>query len=326
MIFALANSSRDVSGTRVGRPPGSYVPARQEFLGISNWYLIFEINTLILFVVFWSTAIYRSKKRGKPTPTLIMLATITTLTVWDPMINWCPLVVFDPRALHFNVDWPWINLSPDIEPWFDIIGYCVGFLLPAWALLPLYRAWARRVGPDAWIARKPRTTLILMAIPVCTVWDTLFEATLNRAGVYTYTHVIPWFSLFPGKPWQFPLTEPLLFGLVLVPTAAMMWVDDQGQTWGETFAMRFKIFRGRPNLGAYAVYFAIFSVLYVGLTGVGFGLLRATGVNTEVARPWPYPETAVFDPHGYYENSGEPGPYYVGTFGGWEHRMPNGGK
>ncbi|OCB24402.1 hypothetical protein A5674_22915 [Mycobacterium malmoense] len=295
-------------------------------MGISNWYLIFEINTLILFIAFWATAIYRSKRRGKPTPTLILLAAITTLTMWDPIMNWTPQVAFDPRALHFDVDWPWVNLAPNIEPWFDIIGYSFFFLLPAYIVLRMYRVAVRRVGPDAWITRHPRTTLIVMAIPVCLVWDTVLEATLVRAGIYTYTHVIPWFSLFPGKAWQFPLAETFLFGLVLVPTAAMMWVNDQGQTWGETFAMRFKIFRGRPNLGAYAVYVAVFSVLYVVLTGVGFGLLRATGVNTEVARPWRYPETAVFDPHGYYLNSGEPGPYYVGTWGGWEHRMPNGGR
>ncbi len=34
--------------------------------------------------------------------------------------------------------------------------------------------------------------------------------------------------------------------------------------------------------------------------GLSFGVIRATGIATETAQPWRYPETKVFDPQGYY--------------------------
>jgi hypothetical protein len=35
--YAALDSGRSVVGTRVGRPQGSVLPVRREFLGISNW-------------------------------------------------------------------------------------------------------------------------------------------------------------------------------------------------------------------------------------------------------------------------------------------------
>jgi hypothetical protein len=32
------------------------------------------------------------------------------------------------------------------------------------------------------------------------------------------------------------------------------------------------------------------------------------------------PETSVFDPQGYFQKAGNPGPFYTGTWGGWEPR------
>ena len=70
LAYAALNSSRSVEGTRVGRPAGSFVPSRTEFLGISNWYIYFEIGSLVMFFAVWGTAIVRSRRSGKPTPTL----------------------------------------------------------------------------------------------------------------------------------------------------------------------------------------------------------------------------------------------------------------
>ena len=49
VVYAALNSSRSVEGTRVGRPDGAFVPPRTEFLGISNWYLLFEVGSLVMF-------------------------------------------------------------------------------------------------------------------------------------------------------------------------------------------------------------------------------------------------------------------------------------
>jgi hypothetical protein len=125
------------------------------------------------------------------------------------------------------------------------------------------------------------------------------ESLFVQMGFYTYTQVIPFGSTFAGTPGQFPLIwEAVLFGLVLAPTASLMWTNDRGQTWGETMALRFRVFRDRPHIGAFTMAFAVMGTIYLAY-GLCFGIIRITGAATEVATPWRYPETAVYDPQGY---------------------------
>ncbi|WP_369829668.1 hypothetical protein [Mycobacterium sp. E2479] len=42
-----------------------------------------------------------------------------------------------------------------------------------------------------------------------------------------------------------------------------------------------------------------------------------TEAATAVACPWPYPEAKVYDPQGFYERSGQPGPYFAGLMSTW---------
>ncbi|MFF7944695.1 spirocyclase AveC family protein [Nocardia gamkensis] len=326
LVSAFVTSGRSVEGTRIARPPGSHVPERTEFLGISNWYFYFELLAIVGFIAMWSVSIYQTRKRGKPSPLLIMVATITVVSAWDPLVNWAAYTSYDPRMFHFRIDVPWINLEPTVQPWVAVWAYAGFFLIPAWFTLALYKRLAQRADPNAFLVRRPRLTLLAMSIPICIIFDAVAEALMVRAGIYSYAQVIPFGSIFVGEPWQFPLIwESVLFGLVLAPTAPMMWVNDQNQTWGETFALRFRLFRGRPNLGAFAMSVLVFSVLYVVVYFLCFAAIRVSGISTGVGTPWRFPETAVYDPQGYYEKAGNPGPYYQGTWGGWERRSASGG-
>lgn len=318
IVFAALNSSRGVEGTRVGRPAGSYVPARTEFLGISNWYLIFEVGSLVMFFAVWGSAIVRSRRRGKPTPTLLMISVTTALTWLDPIMNWAPYAAYDPRMFHFNVDWFWFNLAPTVEPWAVIIGYGYFFLIPAWFTLGVYRRIASKARLGSWLVRRPKLAILALSVPICIVWDGVMEAIFVQMGFYTYTQVIPWGSIFNGTPHQFPLIwEAALFGIMLSVAAPLMWVDDTGRTWSETVARRTRMFTKRPYLGAFAIAWAVMSVVYVGY-GLSFGIVRATGIATSTAQHWRYPEAKVFDPQGYYQRHGETGPFMIGTWAGWE--------
>ncbi|OCB30182.1 hypothetical protein A5674_13820 [Mycobacterium malmoense] len=273
-----------------------------------------------------STALYQTRKRGKPSPLLIIVATITVVSVWDPLVNWAGYAAYNPREFHLNVDWPWFNLEPTVQAWVPVWGYASFFLVPAWLTLALYKRLSQRAAPTAFLVRRPRLAILAMSIPISIVFDAVVETLMVRAGIFNYTQVVPFGSIFVGKPWQFPLIwESGLFGSVISLTAPLMWVNDQNQTWGETFALRFKIFRGRPNLGAFAMSVLAFSAVYVVVYFIPMGAIRMSGIATGVGTPWRFPETAVFDPQGYYQHAGNPGPYYVGTWGGWERRSPGGG-
>ena len=63
--------------------------------------------------------------------------------------------------------------------------------------------------------------------------------------------------------------------------------------------------------------FAIINLAYFAY-GAGYALIRNTKAATSVACPWPFPEVKVYDPNGFYEEEGQPGPYFPGIWSGWQ--------
>ena len=45
--------------------------------------------------------------------------------------------------------------------------------------------------------------------------------------------------------------------------------------------------------------------------------MKVTKSATSVACPWPFEEAKVWDPQGFYEEQGQPGPFYPGIWSGW---------
>jgi hypothetical protein len=91
----------------------------------------------------------------------------------------------------------------------------------------------------------------------------------------------------------------------------------------EKLAAKAKLFPKKPVLGTFLVMFAIINVSYFAYGG-WFWAIKASGLATSVACPWPYPEAKVFDPQGYYEENGAKGPYSVGKWSTWQYALPDG--
>jgi hypothetical protein len=122
---------------------------------------------------------------------------------------------------------------------------------------------------------------------------------------------------------------------VMIPAGVLLYRDDSGRTVAEKLAQRIRGFRGREVLGTFAVMFLILNACYFFLYGGSFAIIRGSGAATSVACPWPFPEAKVYDPQGYYEQAGQPGPYSAGIWSGWATGQsgrpdtsppPNGGR
>ena len=98
---------------------------------------------------------------------------------------------------------------------------------------------------------------------------------------------------------------------VMIPAGVLLYRDDTGRTVAEKLAQRARIFPSRPALGMFVVMFVIINIAYFAY-GTGFAIIKWTRTATSVACPWPYPEAKVYDPQGFYEKNGQPGPYSVG--------------
>ena len=73
-----------------------------------------------------------------------------------------------------------------------------------------------------------------------------------------------------------------------------------------------------------AVMFLVINAAYFFLYGGGFAMIRWSHQATSVACPYPFPEAKVYDPNGFYEESGQPGPYFEGIWSGWQSAQPDG--
>jgi hypothetical protein len=321
VFFAIAHNMRpggDLTD-RVRNPNVQGHPRPvQPLFGDTAWMTKMQIGTVvamslvvILFVVMW---------RRHPKHPVLLMALATTAIVWmDPIMNWAPYAVYNPMLWHWPESWPLVSLSPTVEP-LVVFGYVMFYLLPYFPAMYLLRRMQARRPVDAFVWRHPLITMAALIFVIGFVFDAILEIFSIRAGLYIYSQVIPFGSLFAGETYQFPLIwESALVTLVMIPAGVLLHRDDTGKTEAEKLAMRvrWRVFRGRPALATFCVMFAILMAAYT-LYGLGFAVIKWSGTATSVACPWPYPEAKVYDPQGFYAQAGQAGPYSEGRWNGWE--------
>src|SRR5205807_655541 len=110
-----------------------------------------------------------------------------------------------------------------VEP-FIVIGYAtfyVGPFFPAiWCLRRIQAG--RPLGSFVW--RHPLVSLAALILAIGFVFDAGLEMFLVRTQLYIYSQVMPFGSLFTGKPYQFPLIwESTLVTLVMIPAGVLLY-------------------------------------------------------------------------------------------------------
>ena len=318
IIFVAHNARRGAVAARIANPTerGAHSPV-QPLFGWSHWLGLEQVGTIVamavvvsLFAVLW---------RRHPKHPILIMAICCTAIVWqDPIMNWAPFAVYNPQLWHLPETWPLASISPTVEP-FVVIGYVMFYLVPFFPARRVLRAVQRRRPPGSFARRHPLISLALLIYVIGFVFDALLEIVLIRTGMYIYSQVIPFGSLFTGTTYQFPLLwESSLVTTVMIPVGVLLYRDNTGHTVAEKLARRIRRFRVRPALGAFVVMFLLVNAAYLLLYGGGFAVIRASGAATSVACPFPYPEAKVYDPQGLYAQAGQPGPYSAGIWDGWE--------
>ena len=309
---------------RIANPEVTGVPRPVEFR-YGNDFPVYQMQwgTVGMVLVLIAVCV-RAWIRRPGHPYVLMVLAATGIVWQDPIMNWAPYAVYNPQLWHWPEDWPLVRLSPTVEP-FVVIGYAsfyfvVPFFTSSWILGRLQAG----ASADAFVWRRPLVSLGLLLFGVGFVFDAILEIFSVHAGLYIYSQVIPWGSLFAGTTFQFPLIwESALVTVVMIPAGILCHRDDTGRTQAEKLAQRFRWLPDRPALGTFLMMFAILNAAYF-LYGAGFAAIRASGLATAVACPYPYPEAKVYDPQGYYEREGAPGPYFEGHWNRWMTAQPNG--
>ncbi len=310
-----------VTSPRVDNPNNEGVPRPVEFLG-GDWVDVANWGTLVAMVIMVFMCVY--EWRRNPGSPLVLMALASTAIVWqDPIMNWAPYAVYNPELWHFPEDWFYVSLSPSVEP-FIVIGYAMFYFGPYFPAVWVLRKLQSSRPMDAFVWRRPLLSLAGLILVIGFIFDAILEITLVRTGLYIYSQVIPWGSLFAGTTFQFPLIwESVFVTFVMIPAGVLCYRDDTGKTVAEKMTQRLRFLQSKPTLATFLLMFGILNVAYF-MYGTAFGIIRATGIATAVACPYPYPEIKTYDPQGYFEREGDAGPFYGGYWNTWMTAQPEG--
>ena len=305
-------------GSRSGR--SSTGPARvgEPLFGFDGWIYVSEVSAVVVFIVAMTIGLVQSYRQGRATIGLLMVLGATSLYWLDPLANWAPYAVYDPRLMHWPVNWPWANLSTNIEPLFGAFGYVGLYLVPAMISIAVFqRMILPRCSPTSVIRRHPLAWLALVTAAITVVYDAFLEIGQIRAHVYQYSQVPPFGSIFAGTENQFPLLwESGLTAVPLVCASLLWWRDDTGKAGVERLAMRLRPGRPTGSAGLFALIFTILSIGYI-VYLIPLTIIHRAGWASELSQPWRYCESRVYDPNGRWAAAGErdtlagfwPGPY-----------------
>jgi uncharacterized protein DUF5135 len=272
-------------------------------------------GTVVASVLVW--------RRHPGHPAILMILASSTLFWWDPINNWAIGLVYNPNLWHFPRDWPWLNISPVIEPLTSFI-YAPYVLLPYFLAMPILGALQRRSDQGSFAWRHPLISIAVLTFIIGIIWDAAQEILLTRAQFLAYSHVIEFGSIDLGKHSQFPLMmASVLITVVMIPASVLLFRDDTGRSQAEKLAQRLRLHARHPALATFLVMAVVLNIAMISFSST-FWLVRATGAASTVACPWPYPQAKTWDPRGYYQSQGAAGPFTAGKASSWQIAQPEG--
>ncbi|MHB8695172.1 MAG: spirocyclase AveC family protein, partial [Solirubrobacteraceae bacterium] len=257
---------------------------------------------------------YRSWRDGQTHRALIVMLAVTVLSLMDPPANWVTYTVFDPRFLHFDTAWAWINTAPLIEPLPNVPGYPMYYglvgLTAAWLIRKFMATDRARNG---WAGAHPLWAGLGIGFLVGIVWDIPTELFMIRAHMYFYSET--WGPSITIDHEAYPIVWGFFTWSSIALATVMLVPDDRGRSqllasasaWiarrrgrGPAVSVRRELLAGVVILAAgYLLCYAL------------YGTLRVTGTDQPSANNrWPYTETKIYDPYHHWRDKGLPGPYY----------------
>jgi hypothetical protein len=296
---------------RANPNPGSapYPP----FLGFHNWPLIISFMSIPLAVGLVGSLLWLSLRQRRVHWTVVIAFVGLLAGALDPLANWATFAVFDPRMLHFPLTWPYVNISPDLEPALSFLGgYAAYYLLNGLGILAMNdRFIAPLIRPGSWLGRHRLVAAFTGAFVVAIPLNTAVQFLWLRFGIFVYSEAVgP--VLHIGHTYL-PVIMIVYDCFIFAMVATLCVRDEDGDLiLVDRLARRLpprpgraKITTNRRLLVAVSVGLVSFAIPLAVLAG-----LRVGGVSQPAYDKFPYPELKVYDPYGHLEKAGKPGPFY----------------
>ncbi len=316
LVFATATIATIQTGlhgdpTRTNPNPGPapYPP----FLGFDNWPLAVSISSVPMAVGLITALVWLSwRQRRVHWAVIIAFAGLITGAL-DPLANWATFAIFDPRMLHFPLTWPYVNISPNLEPALAFLGgYAAYYLLNGLGFLQLHDRLLdppmRRVN---WLTQHRLVRVFLGATIIAVPINGIIQFTWMRAGIFFYSEAVG--PVVQIGHIHFPLIMAVYDSVIFGMVAVMCVRDGDGDlVLINRIAARLPSRRGRPKI---TLTRQLLISVTVGLVSFALPLavlagLREAGLSRPAFDKNPYPTVNLYDPYGHLDEAGKPGPFH----------------
>src|SRR3954469_13882246 len=180
---------------RIRNPEVSGAPRPAEFpLAFPHVLGIMQI-LLVVSCVVEVTVLVLAWRRYPRHPVLLMAIAVTLLFWLDPFVNWAPYAVYNPQLWHFPEDWPWVSLSPTVEPFIVFFGYITFYLAPYFPAIWILRRIQARRPDDSFVQRHPLLSLAGLIFVIGFVYDAAIEMFLTRTVIVISSPGVPFASV-----------------------------------------------------------------------------------------------------------------------------------
>ena len=299
----------DPTRTNPNPGPAPYPP----FLFFDNWPLAVAISSIPMAVGLVATLVWLSHRQRKVHWAVVIAFAGLITGALDPLANWATFAIFDPRMLHFPLSWPYVNISPNLEPALSFLGgYAAYYLLNGLGFLQLHNRFIDPlVRRSSWFTRHRLISVFigagLVAIPI----NGLIQFTWMRAGIFFYTEAVG--PVLQIGHIHFPLIMAVYDSFIFAMVAVMCVRDEDGELiLINRIARRLPV---RPGRRKVTLTRQLLISVTVGLMSFALPLaalagLREAGLSKASYDQNPYPNVKVYDPYGHLEEAGKPGLFF----------------
>ncbi|BBX03767.1 spirocyclase AveC family protein [Mycolicibacterium moriokaense] len=299
----------DPTRTNPNPGPNPYPP----FLGFDNWPLAVSISSIPMAIGLVTVLVWLSWRQRKLHWSVIIAFAGLITGALDPLANWATFAIFDPRMLHFPLSWPYVNISPNLEPALAFLGgYAAYYLLNGLGFLKLHdRLLDSLMQRAGWLADHRLVRVFIGATIIAIPINGLIQFTWMRAGIFFYTESVG--PVLQIGHIHFPLIMAVYDSLIFAMVAVMCVRDDTGElVLINRIARWLPARQGRPKV---TLTRQLLISVTVGLLSFAAPLgvlaaLREAGLSRPAYDQNPYPNVKVYDPYGHLEEAGKPGPFY----------------
>ncbi|MBA3743283.1 spirocyclase AveC family protein [Sporichthya sp.] len=312
-VWLMTFTSTGGSDPRIHNPEQPSPLPGNGMWGLSGQFWIYALHTATVIMCLGMVFFFlRNRRRtGVTHPAFALFIGLSTIIAYDPIFNWAMYAVYNPELRHYPVTWEWAKISPSVEPLWPLGAYPFFFLTPGLITFALFKRYVEpRAKAGSFVDRRPMWSLFLFSLVGCTVMEVIGETLLLQMEIWTYYQY--WGPAFHvGDSWL-PLTEIVLASLTMSLLSVMLHRDDHGRSVATRLSASVRPLRAM-RFGEKATAVLILQAVFIAYIGF-YAVVRLAGLDTNISGDYPYRTIKTYDPDGYVQEAGIPGPYYKGVW------------